>query len=60
MGEAGDAVVVEEVGGVFFVDVVGDGLLQQESELRLVSASHQRKEKELRDSIERGSADQSL
>jgi hypothetical protein len=31
VGEEGDAVVVEELGGVFFVDVVGDGLLQQES-----------------------------
>ena len=28
VGEEGDAVVVEELGGVFFVDVVGDGLLQ--------------------------------
>ena len=59
VGEEGDAVVFEELSGVFFVDVVGDGLRQQESELLLVSASHQRKEKELRDSMERGSSAQS-
>ena len=59
VGEVGDAVVVEKVGGVFFVDVVGDGLLKQESKLLLVSASHDQRMKELRDSGERSSSDQS-
>jgi len=59
VGEVGDAVVVEEIDGVFFVDVVGDGLLQQEGELLLISASHGQRMKELRDSAVRHSSAQS-
>lgn len=55
VGEVGDALIVEKVLRVFFVLVGEQG--GGEEGLQLVSASHQRKAKELREAAERHSSE---